>query len=129
MDPLTALSVAGTIVQFIDFGSKLLQDGQGLYKSSSGTLTANQELELITADLQSVLSKLRKSADTTELPGPLTQEDHKDHLSFKDVCDGASTVAEELLARLDMLKVKGKKYRKLSSLQKALSNLWSKEEV
>ena len=129
MDLMSALSVAGTIVQFVDFGSKLIQNGYGLYNSSRGTLPANQELDLIAADLQSVLSKLRTSAEPTDLVGPLTQEDCKGQLSFENVCEGAATVAEELLQSLDTLKVRGKKYRKLSSLQKALENLWSREEI
>jgi hypothetical protein len=129
MDPLSALSVAGTIVQFVEFGNGLLNNGYGLYKSSSGALAVNQELELITADLQSVLSKLGNPVIATGLPGPISEDEHKDQLSFKDVCDGAASIAKELLERLETLKLRGKKYRKFESLQKALQNLWSKEEV
>jgi hypothetical protein len=46
MDPLTALSLAGTIIQFVDFGCKLLAEGKELYKSTTGILTVNEELEL-----------------------------------------------------------------------------------
>jgi hypothetical protein len=60
MDPLSALSLAGTIIQFADFGSKLLSESLQLYKSSRGTLDANEQLELVTADLQSVIAKLRR---------------------------------------------------------------------
>ncbi|KAH9205388.1 hypothetical protein DL95DRAFT_528851 [Leptodontidium sp. 2 PMI_412] len=129
MDPLSALSVVGTIVQFVDFGSKLLNSGYGLYKSSKGASAANLELECITADLQSVLSKLKNSASAAELSGPVTEEEHKSQLSFKEVCEGAAFVANELLERLETLKVKGKKFKKFQSLHKALQNLWSKEEV
>ena len=61
MDPLTALSLAGTIVQFFDFGRTLITDARDLYTSSSGTLTANEELELVTANLQALVLKLQKS--------------------------------------------------------------------
>ena len=129
MDPLTALSAAGTIVQFVEFGIKLLKGGHGLYKSSKGASAANLELECITADLQSVLLKLKNSASATEISGPATEDEHKAQLLFTDVCDGAASVAGELLERLETLKVKGKKFRKFQSLQKALHNLWSHEEV
>ncbi|KAH6705244.1 hypothetical protein BKA61DRAFT_493019 [Leptodontidium sp. MPI-SDFR-AT-0119] len=129
MDPLSTLSVVGTIVQFVDFGSKLLNSGYGLYKSSKRASAANLELECITADLQSVLSKLKNSASAAELSGPVTEEEHKSQLSFKEVCEGAAFVANELLERLETLKVKGKKFKKFQSLHKALQNLWSKEEV
>jgi hypothetical protein len=63
MDPLSALSLAGTIVQLIDFGGKLLSDTVQLYKSSCGKLDANQQLQLITGDLQSVVAKLQATPD------------------------------------------------------------------
>jgi hypothetical protein len=44
VDPLTALSLAGTIVQFVDFWSKLLLSGRELYKSGTGSLTVNDEI-------------------------------------------------------------------------------------
>lgn len=62
MDPLTALSLAGTIVQFVDFGSKLLVECHQLYKSKSGSLTVNDELSLATEDLRMVVDKLQQSS-------------------------------------------------------------------
>jgi hypothetical protein len=41
MDPLTALSVAGNAVQFVDFGSKILFKSYKLYKSQDGVLMEN----------------------------------------------------------------------------------------
>lgn len=66
MDPLTVLSLAGTIVQFVDFGRTLITDARDLYSSSAGTLTANEELELVTADLQALALKLRNSFYTAD---------------------------------------------------------------
>jgi hypothetical protein len=59
MDPLTAFSVAGTVIQFVDYGTKLLLEAHRPYKSTSGVPTANQELELVTADLRGVIRKLQ----------------------------------------------------------------------
>jgi hypothetical protein len=59
MDPLTALSLAGTVVQFVDFRSKLLLAGRELYKSTTGSLTVNDEIELVTSDLLAITQKLR----------------------------------------------------------------------
>jgi hypothetical protein len=61
MDPLSALSLAGTVVQFVDFGCKLLAEGRQIYQSSSGRLNTNEEIELITNDLQTLVKKLRDS--------------------------------------------------------------------
>jgi hypothetical protein len=128
MDPLSALSVAGTIVQFVDFGSKLLKEGRGFYNSPSGALASNQELEIITTALQSVVTKLRQSIGSSEVSALLTDAEHEHQLSFYQICDGAATVAEEPLAKLKGLKVQGKR-RKWDSLQKAVKSMWSKQEV
>jgi len=77
MDPLTAFSVAGTVIQFVDFSSKLLLGAHGLYKSTSGVLTANQELELVTNDLRGAIRKLGILA-TQSGPGQ-DEEDRKLH--------------------------------------------------
>jgi hypothetical protein len=52
LDPLTALSLAGNIVQFVDFSTKLLAKGHELYKSADGTSVGYSELEAIAKDLQ-----------------------------------------------------------------------------
>lgn len=35
MDPLFAIGLAGTIVQFVDFGTKIFLEGKELYKAGS----------------------------------------------------------------------------------------------
>lgn len=129
MDPLTALSLAGTIVQFVDFGSKLLRDARGLYRSSSGALTANEELELVTADLRALIVKLRQSETDYDIPGPLAKDKHDDQLSFDKLCAGALSTAQELLGRLEELKVKGIRGSKWDAFQKAVKGLWTRKEV
>lgn len=127
MEALTALSLAGTVVQFVDFGTKLLSDGKGLYKSSTGALKVNEEFELVTADLRALNTKCRFGCSwPVERPcGPITEDQH----DFEKICDGAAKVAEELIGRLNELKVKGSKHRKWESFQQALKSAWSKEEI
>jgi hypothetical protein len=129
MDVMTGLSLAGTIVQFVDFGTRLLSDCRGLYKSSTGVLDPNQELELVTDDLHRLINKLRLFLPTTEPYDPRNLDEEKDEEAFKDICDGATKVAEDLLRRLNKLKVNGSKHRKLESLQQAVRSAWSKREI
>lgn len=49
LDPFTALSLAGNIVQFVDFSSKLVNEASEIYRS--GSTKANDELETVTNDL------------------------------------------------------------------------------
>jgi hypothetical protein len=129
MDPLTALSLAGTIVQFVDFGTKLLSESRGLYKSSSGALDANIELELITSDLYALITKLRFSSSVKDSNSLITANEHEDQVGLETICDHAAKVAEQLLGRLNDLKLKGGKHRKWESFQQAVKSAWSKEEI
>jgi len=134
MDPLSALSLAGTVVQFVDFGSKLLSESFELYKSSRGTLEANEQLELVTGDLQSVIAKLRMtsnivSEEPSEPSEPLTEKDQRQEDSFQKICEEAMQIAEELLNRLKALKIKGGRHRAWESLKAAVKCAWSKDEI
>jgi hypothetical protein len=62
MDLLTALSLAGNIIQFVDFGTRLLSTTKALYRSSVGSLAINDELELVTSDLSILIIKLKDSS-------------------------------------------------------------------
>lgn len=131
MDPLTALSVAGTIVQFVDFGCSLLSEAHELYRSTNGVLTTNKELELVTVDLRAVVVKLQQSfnSDISGHHRPLTIVDQKHQTALKTICDGAVEAAEELIQRLDDLKVKSTKGRKWDSIRQAVRTAWNKKEV
>lgn len=50
MDPLTALSLAGNIIQFVDFGGRLLGGAGEIYHSAEGSLKVHDELELVATD-------------------------------------------------------------------------------
>jgi hypothetical protein len=127
MDPLSALSLAGNIIQFVDFGVKLLSGAVRLYRSPTGTLPINDEIELITTDLKALIIKLRGSSYFTILPD---QDDEHQRLSFSKTCDGAIQVAEEVFERLNKVKAHSRKHRKvLSSIQQAVKSCWEAEEI
>lgn len=48
MDPVSALSIAAVVVQFVDFGAKTLSKSHELYRSSRGALNENIETEAAT---------------------------------------------------------------------------------
>jgi hypothetical protein len=129
MDPMTALSLAGTIVQFVDFGTKLLKDGRELYKSGSGALTVNEELELTTNDLRALITKVRLGLSTVPALGPLTEEETEDNYSFKKICDEAAKISENIIERLDKLKIKNTEHRKWTSLKHAVRSGWEQREL
>lgn len=131
MDPLTALSLAGNILQFVEFGARLISDCRELYKSKTGTLTANEELELVTLDLRALVRKLRNSFPSigSDSLSHLAEDHSEKQKPFKTICDKAAKVAEELVARLERLKLKGSEKRKWKSFEQALKGAWSNVEV
>jgi hypothetical protein len=131
MDPLTALSVAGTIIQFVDFGSKLLSGTVELYRSSHGRLEIHQELELVTSNLKSVAIKIRRASPFPEgeVRRPLSEEDQRQEDSIHAICDEATRIADELVGKLASLKIKGEKNRVWESFKAVIKAAWSKEEI
>jgi RecA-family ATPase len=129
MDPLSALSLAGNVLQFIDFGTKLFSKAGELYKSTVGSLAANDQLELVTADLRALVSKLRQSLSSEETQGEIVREDKETWSSFKRVCDEAADVADEIILRLGKLRLQDGKFRRLRSILQAVETLWSEREI
>jgi hypothetical protein len=119
MDPLTVLSLAGNIIQFVDFGTRLLSTTKDLYRSSKGYLAINYEIELVTTDLSDLIAKLKKSSGS--------QED--DSNSFNKICDEAIDVAREIVSKVEGLKLQEGKLRIWRSLQIAVREMWSEKEL
>jgi len=107
MDPLTALSVASSIIQFVDFGSKLLSRSRQLYKSKEGVLTENVDVETITEDITTLVKGLRGKLPKNRSVTVLRTSEDDDALD--ELCQRCVSIAEELIARLQKLKVKKKK--------------------
>jgi hypothetical protein len=96
MDPITALSIAGNVVQFISFGSDLFSKGREIYKSTTGTLSTYEQLELLTTDLRSLVIKLRQRVDssTSEQSISYHGHDHEQQTAFENICDDATVASE-----------------------------------
>jgi hypothetical protein len=127
MDPLTAFSLAGTIIQFIDFSSKILGGARHVYKSASGELSANEEMRVITLDIRAMVSKLqsRVQPNTAIRVTPVEEP-------LCSICDRVELVATELLDKLELLQVgggvKGPR-RAWKSLNQAIRSAWNREEL
>ncbi|KAF8851474.1 hypothetical protein BDZ45DRAFT_750667 [Acephala macrosclerotiorum] len=64
MDPLTVLSVASNIIQFIDFGNKLISTGRKVYSSASGALVENLEIETGAESVYQLSHRVSDSLET-----------------------------------------------------------------
>ena len=122
LDPLTALSVAGTIVQFVDFSSKLLAKSREIYESASGASIDNNQLEAIAKDLEGLNARLRK-------PLPSQQSLDDSDISLVKLGEQCAGVAAELIHALEELKVRGTTHLRWKSFRKALKSVRKREEV
>jgi hypothetical protein len=72
---------------------------------------------------------VRRSFCPAKTVDPQSIEHEDQWITFRKICDDAANVAEELLGRLDRLKVKGGKHRLFRNLKQAIETLWSEKEV
>jgi hypothetical protein len=135
LDPWTALSLAGNIVQFVDFGTKLIVESRSLYKSTTGISSVNQELDFVLGEVHRIIAALRRPLTQVQSPSPtlnLAQEgssqDEQLSNDFAKICHECEKLAEELQKRIEGLRVK-RKFRVWSTFQQALKSAWSKEEL
>lgn len=61
MDPFTAISLASAIVQFVDFGTKLIKGGREIYYSTTGSTEENASLETVVSEMRIWSAKLAYS--------------------------------------------------------------------
>ncbi|KAL2848780.1 hypothetical protein BJX68DRAFT_238656 [Aspergillus pseudodeflectus] len=110
MDPLTAVSLAGTILQFIDFSSKLVAGTYEIYRSASGTTAENEDIATVIADLKEV---------TVELDVDITGRG-KHEKALKALATKCAELSGQLLAVLEKLKTPDK-----HSAWKSMGVKWS----
>lgn len=65
MDPISAISLAAAIIQFVDFGTKLLSGAHEIYYSTTGLTQDNASLAVVTQEMKTWSSKLRGSNPTS----------------------------------------------------------------
>lgn len=61
MDPLSALSIAASLVQFLDFGAKLVGTGLEVYRSVEGSTEENLETEYLVNHTRDLAARLKSA--------------------------------------------------------------------
>ena len=127
MDPLTAVGLAGNIINFVDFSAKALSRARQLFESASGATEENDELESLTKNLKDFADRTRRRSSEISPRGhsrlSISSETVLDNLSQQCI-----QVADELLETLDSLKVKGDGRTRKSAI-KAVKTVWKKDHI
>ena len=122
MDPLTALGLASSVIQVVDFSIRLVSKGVEIYKD--GRLVENVDAEQTTQSLKELNGELQRSIQDNRCGGPLSEEDQ----SLMGLCASCESIANELLRKFGQTKVTGK-HRKWKSARQALKSVTSKDEL
>ena len=124
MDALTAIGLAANILQFIDFGIKLVSKGNQIYRSGDGTLPENHDLAVVTNDLLLIQTKLTKHLRPQGLSSCLDEDDQ----ALEKLAVASNKLALQLLGRLNRVKAQGR-YLRWKSWRQALKSICTKKDI
>lgn len=124
MEPFSALAVATSAVQFIDFTAKVLSQTHTLRNSSTGQSEDHRNLESVTKSLKQISASLSSNAGNTDGASVQSQDD-KD---LQMLCQNCQTISIQLLDCLKRLKVENGSTC-WSTFRQALQTIWSREEL
>lgn len=124
LEPFTALSAASSIVQFVDFGSRVLIEGYGLYRSQDGATEDHINLEELLLEKEELMERLSKTTPANEFATT------SDHIALQKLAVRCCSLAQELSGVLKGLKVDpSTRFRTWESLRKAERQLRKSSKI
>lgn len=102
MESLAALSLAGTVVQFVEFATKVAKGSHEIFQSAQGLTIEHGQFRVLTKDLQGICDELQEPIPQDQL----TSEGERRLQSLAEEC---ATECKRLQDVLNELKVKGGK--------------------
>jgi hypothetical protein len=107
MDPISALAVASSILQVVDFSTKIVSKTYEYSKSVSGSLASYSEVESLTKDLFSANKGLTTALEEKATENVQTLSN--DERALQTLGYKSAAMADILLQHLDRLKIHGRK--------------------
>ena len=97
MDPLSALGVAGNVLQFVDFSAKVISTASELYRRADSSTLRNRDTEILVKDFL-LLTQHRLTNGNTALGPSLTQhQDDERDMVYEFRPDGIAAVVKSSL--------------------------------
>ncbi|MCJ1360311.1 MAG: hypothetical protein MMC33_010316 [Icmadophila ericetorum] len=128
MDPVSAIGLASSVVQLVDFGSKLVSAGNELYKK--GSLAEHVELQEIGEEFKKLSKNIQNSLKPDYyLPDALNQNAPKqtpEEDALESIAIKCNEIAQEFIDALDQLKSTGGRWK---SFGVAIKTVWTKEDI
>ncbi|KAE8441277.1 hypothetical protein EG329_005543 [Mollisiaceae sp. DMI_Dod_QoI] len=127
LDPLTALSLASSIVQLVDFSIELITDGVELYQR--GSLATNDELEQASEDLIQLTEVLATTPPLGSAgPGNSVKPPSKDEIALQQLAKSCKAIGSQLLDILEESKTE-QSQNGLESFRKAIRTIKNKDKI
>ncbi|KAK3377282.1 hypothetical protein B0T24DRAFT_666047 [Lasiosphaeria ovina] len=104
-DPLSAISLAGSIIQFVEFGTKLVSNSIEIYNSTSGSIQEHKELEMMAKNLEQQILIIKNT--------PTAIEDE----AMSEMLDGCKSLSKALQLLLDQIRVAPDRRGRIASLK------------
>ncbi|GAB7341387.1 hypothetical protein MBLNU457_7643t1 [Dothideomycetes sp. NU457] len=123
LDPFTALSVAAAVVQFVDYGTGLVEKAIEIHKSQTGTTEEITGLERMLTQFRDVTYRLELSI--TISPHDQTSPDEKATIALAKRCQD---LAKRFLDFVQSLKIQGQA-SKFTSVKTAFKISHNKKEI
>ncbi|KAF2688474.1 WD40 repeat-like protein [Lentithecium fluviatile CBS 122367] len=99
MDPVSAVSLAAAIFQFVDFASKIVYGTRQIYGAGAGAVAENADVELCTIQLRDFCTKVQST------PRPSSFDD-EDEAALYRLADRCVSISNDLLLLLGRVKAK-----------------------
>ncbi|KAF2125011.1 hypothetical protein P153DRAFT_250666, partial [Dothidotthia symphoricarpi CBS 119687] len=123
MEPLSALSVATAVTQFLDFTGTIVSCTWKIYKSNPGDTEGNSDIRSITKSLTKINNELRQSINYPKLKYFSSQDE--DIIKLGTRCN---EIGGRLISALDRLQAQNK-HQLWTSFRVALRTVWTQSEL
>lgn len=120
---LSALSLASSIVQLIDFAYELVADARAIRESAKGLSAQNSDIGIVTENLKEISQKIKDQSFNV----PLNSRD--DDAALLKLAESSLEVTDELLQQLDVLSVQIGPNKKWNSFRQAWKAVWKKDRI
>lgn len=121
MDPTTAIGVAAAVVQFVDFGKRLVVRARQIYVSPESRTAQESQLILSLNELRDLAALAKDTFNRY----PEVQSDRH----FAEIYDDVENAAQEFDEILEGLKSRDKKRGKLKSISIGFESIKTEKQV
>jgi hypothetical protein len=122
MEPLSALTVACAVIQFVEFGSKLVGTGLEVYKSTNGAPEEVVEIEALAAHAEQLSKKLAFSMQT-----PVLDTGAQGEAKLRELASRSEKLANEIVTILS--RIRGQPNKTWPAVRTAVQLKWNEGKI